>query len=146
MGFLTDLGPGPIAVDTAIFIYLIEENRTFLPLVEPLFEAAERGRTQIVTSALTLLEVLVVPLRHENRPLANRYGAILSNSRGIQLVDITREQLKSAAWIRATTRAGTPDALQLAAAMTTGCAVFLTNDRDLPKIPNLRIVQLGFYV
>jgi hypothetical protein len=33
-------------------------------------------------------------------------------------------------------------AIQIGAALKGGCASFVTNDRDLPKIPGLQIVQL----
>jgi hypothetical protein len=58
---IADLGPGPIALDTAIFIYFIEEHPDYLPLLAPLFSAVASGERDIVTSAVTLLEVLVVP-------------------------------------------------------------------------------------
>ena len=35
----------------------------YVPLVEPLFQAADSGEREIVTSALTMLEVLVVPYK-----------------------------------------------------------------------------------
>jgi predicted nucleic acid-binding protein len=145
MGFLTDLGHGAIAVDTAIFIYFIEEEPRFLPLIKPLFEEADRGKRQLVTSALTLLEVLVVPYRAGNRALADRYEALLTRSRGVRLVDLVVDQLHAAAQIRAATGVKTPDALQLTAALTGGCKAFVTNDRRLPSIAGLRIVQLGAY-
>lgn len=135
-----------MAADTAIFIYFIEEHPKFLPAIAPLFEEADLGLRRVVTSALTLLEVLVVPYRRGSRALANRYEAILTKSRGIQLVDITREQLRLAAQIRAGTRVKSPDALQLSAAITTGCKAFVTNDRDLPTIAGLRIVQVDSYI
>jgi predicted nucleic acid-binding protein len=146
LGFLADLGEGPIAADTVVFIYLIEEHPRFLPLLAPLFEEADRGLRKIVTSALTLLEVLVVPYRHRNRKLAEQYEAILARSRGIDLVDVTREQLKAAAQIRAAAGVKTPDALQLAAAVTSGCKVLVTNDRRLPDIAKTRVIQLGAYL
>ncbi len=34
---------------------------------------------------------------------------------------------------------------QLAAALAGGCRVYLTNDRELPSIPGLRILQLRDY-
>ena len=111
-----------------------------------IFEQAQRGVRQIVSSALTLLEVLVVPYRERHRALAERYEAILIRSRGIDLVDITRDQLKAAAQIRALSGVKTPDALQLAAAVTSGCKVFVTNDRKLPQIADTRVVQLEAYV
>ena len=68
MGLINDLGRGPVGVDTAIFIYFIEEHPTFLPLIEPLFQEVDDGRRELVTSALTLLEVLVVPYRSGDHP------------------------------------------------------------------------------
>jgi uncharacterized protein len=145
VGFLEDLGRGAVALDTAIFIYFIEEEPRFLPLIKPLFEEADRGRRQLVTSALTLLEVLVVPYRVGNRALANRYETLLTKSRGVQLVNLALDQLHAAAEIRAATGIKTPDALQLTAALTRDCKAFVTNDRRLPAIAGLRIFQLAGY-
>ncbi len=61
MGLIADLEPGPVALDTQIFIYFIEEDRRYLPLIKPIFEAIARGDFIAVTSGLTLMEVLVVP-------------------------------------------------------------------------------------
>lgn len=145
MGLIADLGRGRIGVDTAIFIYLIEEDPRFLPLVEPIFEDVAEGRREIVTSALTLLEVLVVPYRAGNAGLAKHYEELLSNSRGIAVMDLTRDQLRIAAQLRAATGVKTPDALQLAAALGAGCTTFVTNDRRIPAIRGMRVLQLGDY-
>ena len=51
MGLMEDLGRGPAGVDTAIFIYFIEEHTQLLPLLEPLFRAADQGRIELTTSA-----------------------------------------------------------------------------------------------
>jgi predicted nucleic acid-binding protein len=142
---MRELGRGPVGVDTAIFIYFIEEHPQFLPLIEPLFREVDQGRMEMVTSALTLLEVLVVPYRREDHFLAARYESILTRSRGVHIRDISRDQLRAAAQLRAATAVKTPDALQLVAALAGGCTVFLTNDRDLPVVPRMRIVQLGSY-
>lgn len=141
MGLTAPLGTGPVGVDTAIFIYFIEEHRRFLPTILPLFRDADSGKRDLVTSAITLLEVLVVPYRAGSRLLADRYEALLTRSRGVRLVDVTRDQLRAAAQLRAATGVRTPDALQLTAALASGCATFLTNDRRLPTIPGIRVVQ-----
>lgn len=145
MGLMADLGPGPVGVDTAIFIYFIEEHPRFLPVIEPLFREVDKGRRKLVTSALTLLEVLVVPYRSGDHLLATRYEALLTQSRGVQVAEISRDHLRAAAQLRAATSVKTPDALQLIAAMAGGCPVFLTNDRELPAIPGIRILQLSSY-
>ena len=142
MGLIEAIGPGLVAVDTAPFVYLIEEHPRYLPAISPLFDEVAAGVRDIVTSALTLLEVLVVPLRAGDRGLAARYEALLTRSRGLRLVEIDRNQLLAAALLRARHGLRTPDALQLAAAASAGCSVFVTNDRRLPSLPGLRVVQL----
>lgn len=142
MGLTETLGAGRVAVDTAVFIYFIEEHPRYLPYIQPLFADVDAGKREIVTSALTLLEVLVVPYRAGDLALAQRYELVLSRSRGLRIVDLDRAQLRAAAQLRAMHGARTPDALQLAAALSTQCTAFLTNDRKLPAVPGLRIVQL----
>ena len=145
MGLIDDLQPGPVALDTAVFIYFIEEDRRFLEIVKPVFAAMDRGVLEGATSGLTLLEVLVAPYRAYNFPLAERYEALLTRSRGLRLVDLDRPVLKSAALLRARVRLKPPDAIQIAAALVARCTAFLTNDRKIPAMPGLRILQLRDY-
>ncbi len=143
VGLMDVVGPGPVAVDTAVFIYFAEQHPEFLPPARLLFEAADRGDVEVVTSEITLLEVLVVPYRAGNLPLAARYEAILTRSRGIRLVSLDRSQLRAAAQLRAVHGMRTPDALQIAAALAANCSAFVTNDRRMPALPGLPVVQLS---
>jgi len=145
LALIEDLGAGPVGIDTAVFIYLIEENQRFSAVIAPLFEAADAGELELVVSALTLLEVLVVPYRAGNIPLAERYEAVLTRSRGVRMIDLTRDHMRLAAQLRARTGIATPDALQLATCFASRCSAFVTNDRRLPAIPGLRIIQLREY-
>lgn len=142
MGLSEVLGAGPVALDTAVFIYLVEENPRWLGAVEPIFTAIADGHLRAVTSELTLLEVLVVPYRVGHETLAADYESLLTQSRGLDLVPLDRPLLRAAARLRAATSVKTPDAIQLAAALVTGCTAFVTNDRALPSLPGLRVVQL----
>lgn len=137
--------PGPVAIDTAIVIYFAERNERYVDLVRPLFEAADRGALELVTSAVTLLEVLVVPFRVGDATLARRYEALLTRSRGLTLVDLDRPLLRAAAQLRARYQVRTPDALQLVAGLSRRCGSFLTNDRRLPDLPRLPVLQLRDY-
>ena len=144
MGLIAELGDGPVAIDTALFIYFIEEHPVYLPLVESLFVEVTEGRLAAVTSAITLLEVLVVPYRAGDADLARRYEALLTRSRGLTIVELTRDQLRAAAQLRgARPQMRTPDALQLAAALSARCTALVTNDRRMSLLPGLRILQLG---
>ncbi|MEN8374750.1 MAG: PIN domain-containing protein [Gemmatimonadota bacterium] len=142
MGLVDDLA-APIAIDTAIIIYLIEQNEGFLPAIRPLFKAADRGDIELVTSEVTLLEVLVGPYRAGDADLAARYEALLTRSRGLTLVALSRPVIRAAAQLRATRAIRTPDALQLAAALSRRCGSFLTNDRRIPSLPGLPVVQVS---
>ncbi|HEX4955031.1 MAG TPA: PIN domain-containing protein [Thermoanaerobaculia bacterium] len=146
MGLLSDLGGGSVAIDSAAFIYFIEEHPAYLPVVEPLFEAVDSGSIAAVTSSLTLLETLVVPLRAGNHALAQRYEALLTGSRNLTLVPLDLAQLRSAAQLRAVTRLKTPDAIQLAAALSESCKTMVTNDSRYPPLPGLRILQVESYL
>ena len=147
MGLIQDIRGGPVGLDTAAFIYLIEEHPKFLPAVEPVFAAMDAGKIEAFSSGLTLLEVLVVAYRAGDLRLAQSYEELLTQSRGLRLLDIDRSQLRAAAQLRGMHRAlKAPDALQLCAALTAGCTTFVTNDRRLPPIPGLRILQLSDYV
>jgi len=146
LGLLSDVGEGPVALDTSVFIYFIEENPKYLRLVAPVFEAIAAGELAAATSSLTLLEVLVVPFRSGNTVLVDRYEALLTSSPGLSLIDLDLYCLRVAAQVRATTRAKTPDAIQTAAALVAGCPVLLANDDRFPRLPGLRVLHLDDYL
>jgi predicted nucleic acid-binding protein len=146
LGLLSDVGTGPLGLDSSIFIYYMEENPRYLPLVDPLFDAAIDGRLKVATSALTLLETQVVPLRAGNEMLARQYERFLIRSGSLRLVPIDHGLLRAAAHVRATTRLKTPDALQVASALSADCPVFLTNDGRIPSLPGFRVLQLEDYL
>lgn len=136
-------GRGPVALDTAVFIYFIAEHPTYLPLVEPIFTAVAAGRLTAVTSALTLLETLVVPYRSGDVSLSERYEALLTRSRGLRLIALDAPVLRVAAQLRARAKVTTPDALQLAGALHARATAFVTHDRRLPDVPGMRIVSVS---
>lgn len=146
MGLIDDLESGPVALDTQIFIYFIEEDGRYLPLIKPLFEAIDGGDLLAVTSGLSLMEVLVVPYRLGNAALADRYESLLTRSRGLRFIEVDRPLLKAAAQLRATFKLKPPDAIQVAAALVGNCTSFLTNDRRIRAVPGLKIFQVKNYL
>lgn len=99
----------------------------------------------MVVSALTLLEVLAVPYRSGDLALAERYDLLLTRSRGLEMVELDRAVLRSAGQLRAVYGLRTPDALQFAVALSRRCSAFVTNDRRVPPIAGLEIVQLSSF-
>jgi len=146
MGISKDLGIGPAFLDTSVFIYFIEENKHYIEVVNSIFDAIDKGSLRAVTSGITLLETLVIPLKANDLKLANQYEQLLMDSHGLTTHELNRNILRQGAYLRAKHQIKTPDALQLATAMQSNCRVFVTNDRRLPKISSLQILQLSNYL
>ena len=95
----------------------------------------------VVTSTVTLLEVMVHPLRSNNRELANEYRDILLNSK-LMTLEVSSAIAEQAAQLRANHNIRTPDAIQISAALDAGATHFFTNDIRLPEIPSIQIFAL----
>lgn len=143
MEWVASLRGKTVALDTAPLIYFIERNRQYRNILRPFFAAVAKGDTRIVTSTLTLMEVLVHPLRHGNELLAHRYSDILLSSPNVTTVPITSAIAKTAAQLRATTSLKTPDAIQLATAITEKVDVLLTGDRDFRSSSTLPVFRVS---
>ena len=130
-----------VGLDTAPLIYFIEENPAYIEIVRFFFEAMDRGDFMVVTSTVTLLEVLVHPLRSNNRKLATEYRDILLNSR-LMTLEVSNAIAEQAARLRATHNIRTPDAIQISAALNAGATHFFTNDIRLPEIPSMQIISI----
>jgi predicted nucleic acid-binding protein len=130
-----------IYVDTAIVIYSVEFNPDYWQVLQPLWTKLQLKQLQIITSELTILEALVVPLRTQNTILIDTYEQLFSSQ--IDLIPIEQSILKEAAQLRATTSLKTPDAIHAATALSANCTIFLTNDAKLRSIPNLPVIVLS---
>lgn len=142
MEWLNELDGTTVGLDTAPLIYFIEETPSYLPYVRPFFEAVDRGAIQVVTSVLTLTEVLVHPLRRRDYDLADQYRQILLHARHVRALSISDAIAEEAAQLRAQHGLRTPDAIQLATAIRSGASSFLTNDTRLPSVSKLSILVL----
>ena len=142
MGRLILPASGPIYIDANSAIYRIEQIEPFASASAPLWEALQDRNIVIVTSELTLLEVLVKPLKDGNAPLIAVYREILLDTEGLECIEIDQEVLSLAAQIRANWRLKTPDAIHAATALQAGVTMFVTNDRGFLKVPGLNVVIL----
>lgn len=142
MGQLTLPSSATVYLDTSVIIYTVEANPIYYSLLQPLWLKFQIGEIELVTSELTLMETLVLPLRNANTTLVNDYEQLLLSSE-IQLVSITRSVLRNAANLRANTNLKTPDAIHAATALGEGCTLFVTNDSGFRNVPNLSVVILS---
>lgn len=131
-----------IGLDTAPIIYFIEEHPIYLAPMRYFFQALERGSFRAITSTVTLLEVLVQPLRENNVSLADEYRDILLNASNLQTMGVSDAVAEQAARLRAQYDLRTPDAIQMGTAVHEGASFFLTNDTRLPSVSNLNLLVL----
>lgn len=142
MEWIEALRGATVGLDTAPLIYYIEEHPVYLPKIQPFFEASERGEFRIVTSFVTLIEVLVQPLRVGRSEVAQEYRDILLRSRALSAVPLDEGIAEAAANLRARWNLRTPDAIQVATAIRSGASWFLTNDAGLAALPGVSTLVL----
>ena len=142
MEWIATLRGEVVGLDTTPLIYFIEETPAYLEIVRPFFEAMNRGEFSVVTSVVTLLEVLVHPFRRGDAELARQYRDILLSAEGLTTVLLSQDIAEEAARLRAAHNLRTPDAIQMATAIHEGAPFFLTNDARLPSLPGLKMLVL----
>lgn len=136
------VGVTRLGIDSPAFIYFVEAHPRYGPIVAPIFQKLSAGVLRGVTSAVTPAEVLVHPMRMGDQLLMRAYRMLLYGVDALATVLISPTLGERAADLRARYRLRTPDALQLAAALEHGCEAFLTNDRTLMRVADLRILVL----
>lgn len=123
-----------VFIDTAPLIFFIEKNARYSAVVKPVIVLIDSGQTKGLTSTITLLEVLVLPLREGNKKLADTYRSILLSSNSLTTCEITNAISERAAALRAKYGLKTPDSIQLATAILRRADYFLTNDLALKQV------------
>jgi len=131
-----------IFIDTNVFIYLFEdEGRRGKRATEIFNEISLRG-DEVLTSALTLGEILIKPLEANDLALADRYRKAL---RGPTVRMISFDEVAGERYARVRQDRGikAPDAIQLATAAAAGCDLFITND---DRLAGSRVQGIHFIV
>ena len=78
----------------------------------------------------------------ENESLAEKYREILLHAEGLTTYEIVHEVSELSAKLRAKYAIRTPDAIQIAVGIIYGADVFLTNDSDLKKVKDIKVLIL----
>lgn len=117
--------------DTNLFIYLIEGAGTPTDRTKVLRQWIIARGDELLTSALTLGELLVKPLESGNEELAFRYERTVRE--GATVLPFDEQAAIRFAEIRADRGIRSADAIQLACAAAAGVDLFVTNDERLSR-------------
>jgi len=126
--------------DTNLFIYLFEGQGERTERVVALRRRMLARGDQLLTSTLTLGEILVKPLERGDDAVYRLYEEVLS--REAVLVPFNVEAARVYAGLRRDRTLRAPDAIQLACAAQSRADLFLTNDERLSQltVPGVQFV------
>lgn len=131
-----------IALDTNLFIYLVEKNQNYFSTVKLLFDKIQKGQLIGVTSSLIYTEVLSNPLKEENTAVADRYNVLLATFPNLIIKDVDKDIAIISAKLRAKYKIKTPDAIFIATGIAENADAFITNDNQLKKIKEIKVTLL----
>jgi predicted nucleic acid-binding protein len=126
--------------DTNLFIYLWEDYGALSQAVQTLRTKMLRRGDQLLTSTLTLGEILVKPSAAGNVDLCKKYENAISSV--ALLIPLDARVAKIYASIRSDRLLKAPDAIQLASAASVGADLFITNDGHLQgkQVPGIQFI------
>lgn len=119
--------------DTNLFIYLFERNAEWSPRVVELRRKMLARGDELLTSYLTIGEVIAKPKQLGNVMLEKSYLNFFSSGT-VELVAFGMDAAKQYGDIRSRERIRPADAVQLACASAAGTDLFVTNDNRLSEM------------
>ena len=127
--------------DTNLFIYLFEDSGTLTDQVSILRGRMLARGDQLLTSTITLGEILVKPARNGDAKAVAYYRDLVKNT--ALLVPFEEEAAMVYAQLRGDRSLRAPDAIQLACASAAGVDLFITNDL---RLHGKRVLGVQFIV
>jgi len=110
--------------------------------MDAIFKRFDARQMQGFTSAITLTEVLMLPVRLERHDLETAYRDILLHNTSVTLVDVNAKIAQEAARLRAKYNLRTPDALHVATAIDSNCDSVLTDDKGLKHVAEVTVLVI----
>jgi predicted nucleic acid-binding protein len=133
--------PLSVYLDTNVVIRGMERTDAGAGEVGRLMELANRGKLELLTSELTLSEVLVDPIKLGDDLLVKAYLDLLTKDRGFELRPVTRDVLIESSHVRARSSARLADSVHVATAVLSGCRLIVSYDRRLCELSDLDVIE-----
>ena len=130
-----------VYLDSNLFIYLLEDLGPRGQRAAHIFSRLSARGDLLLTSTLTVGEVLVKPIEMGNLILEARYRKIFDDP-GARVLPFDRPAGEIFARIRQDRSIKAPDAIQLATAASANCDLFVTNDDRLSSaiVPGIQFI------
>ena len=129
-------------LDTNVFVYFLDRNPDYFPVVAPIIEAIESGIIIGHTGDAAIAETLVKPYQTGNLALAASFKAFFRMENFLAIQSHDAETFDLAAQLRAKQGLKFIDALHFATAIQAGCKFFVTNDGGIQSSSVLEVITV----
>lgn len=127
-----------IFFDTAPIIYFLDKSPLYFEKMKQFFYKTANENSQFYTSVITDMEYVVEPYREDNEQKINNYYAF-QNFLDMKKIDINTEIASYAGMLRGKYDfLKGLDSLQIAAAHFYDCDYFVTNDKALLQVQEIK--------
>ncbi|MGB8816971.1 MAG: type II toxin-antitoxin system VapC family toxin [Rhizobiaceae bacterium] len=130
-------------VDANLIMYFFERQDAFHDKVRDILDHAVLAGQSIVVSEIGIAECMYGAFRLQSEALEKKYREFFYDLPLINIVPVDGEKLITAAALGASKGLKLVDAVHFAAAVKTGCDVFVTNDRRFQSSHSVTVVQLS---
>lgn len=120
--------------DTNLFIYLFEDHGQHSKQAAALLQKMDARGDELITSALTVGEVLARPMEQMDQERCERYENAIRSNAIVWPFDVAAARNFAKIRSQQERKIRPPDAIQLACAATATVDLFLTNDKHLHGI------------
>lgn len=124
-----------LALDSMVFIYLIEQTEPYFSLCKKIAFLGESGEAKIISSVIVILECLS-PAKYVSHPeIQTEILSFFENAPGLTIFSVDKNVCLEASRLRRENPGlKTPDSIQLATALINKADIFITNDDKLAKL------------
>jgi len=131
-------------LDACTIIYLIESQEILGQKTRLFVEQYLQNNNHLAISRLSLLECRILPLKTKDFNLLECYNKFFRLP-SLQIVELTPDVINLATDLRVaySNALRTPDALQLACALSANASTFLTGDKKLSVIQEIKIALIS---
>lgn len=136
-----------IGLDTMCFIYQFANHPQYSPLTNSIFEQLNANKIKATTSTISLIESLVLPERHSRPEIVADYTRTFQQLPNLTVITVDTHLALLTAKLRALYPSlRTPDAIQLSSALLNHAKIFITNDKKLTQVKQIKVKLLSEYV
>lgn len=128
-----------IFFDSAPLIYLVEFNEVFYEKISLFMAESIANRKQMVTSVVSFAEFGVKPRKLGKKDVIDRFEKTITNLFDIQDVDLEVASIAAGLRAKYSSLRGM-DALQVASAIRADADIFVTNDKRLKAIKEIKVI------